>query len=100
MVFAGLKPDVTFDLDLFVDEGTYRALLAHGFVEDRDERGCPRIMVAAAVVMIPARLGGYGHVFAVAASTLGRHSPPGSNTCRLERSSTAAWRSKKWTSTQ
>jgi solute:Na+ symporter, SSS family len=36
------------------------------------------VMVAAAVVMIPARLGGYAHVFAVAASTLGRHSPPGS----------------------
>jgi SSS family solute:Na+ symporter len=36
------------------------------------------IMVIAAVLVIPARLGGYGHVFAVAASTLARHSPRGS----------------------
>jgi solute:Na+ symporter, SSS family len=36
------------------------------------------IMVGAAVLVIPARLGGYGHVFAVAASTLAQHSPPGS----------------------
>jgi solute:Na+ symporter, SSS family len=34
------------------------------------------IMVLAAVLVIPARLGGYGHVFAVASSTLARHSPP------------------------
>jgi hypothetical protein len=52
MVFAGLKPDVTFDLDLFVNDGTYQALLGKGFVEDRDERGCPRIMVAAAVEVV------------------------------------------------
>ena len=30
MVFAGLKPDVTFDLDLFVDDATYRDLLGAG----------------------------------------------------------------------
>jgi SSS family solute:Na+ symporter len=36
------------------------------------------VMVIAAVLVIPARLGGYGHVFAVAASTLAQHSPPGS----------------------
>jgi solute:Na+ symporter, SSS family len=36
------------------------------------------IMVLAAVLVIPARLGGYGHVFAVASSTLARHSPPAS----------------------
>jgi solute:Na+ symporter, SSS family len=36
------------------------------------------IMVLAAVVLIPARLGGYGHVFAVASSTLAQHSPPAS----------------------
>jgi solute:Na+ symporter, SSS family len=36
------------------------------------------IMVLAAVVVIPARLGGYGHVFAVASSTLSQHSPPAS----------------------
>src|SRR5271156_945511 len=36
------------------------------------------IMVLAAVLIIPARLGGYGHVFAVASSTLARHSPPSS----------------------
>ena len=36
------------------------------------------IMVGAAVLVIPARLGGYSHVFAAAASTLARHSPPGS----------------------
>jgi SSS family solute:Na+ symporter len=35
-------------------------------------------MVLAAVIVIPARLGGYGHVFAVASSTLARHSPPAS----------------------
>jgi hypothetical protein len=44
MVFAGLKPDVTFDLDLFVDGATYRELLGAGFQEDHDERGLPRIM--------------------------------------------------------
>src|SRR6202046_4354639 len=36
------------------------------------------IMVLAALIIIPARLGGYGHVFSVAASTLSRHSPPAS----------------------
>src|ERR1700722_12599763 len=36
------------------------------------------IMVLAAVFVIPARLGGYGHVFAVASSTLAQHSPPAS----------------------
>jgi SSS family solute:Na+ symporter len=36
------------------------------------------IMVLAAVVLIPARLGGYGHVFAAASSTLAQHSPPAS----------------------
>jgi SSS family solute:Na+ symporter len=36
------------------------------------------IMVGAAVLVIPARLGGYSHIFAVAASTLAQHSPPGS----------------------
>ncbi len=36
------------------------------------------IMVLAAVIIIPARLGGYGHVFAVASSTLAQHSPPAS----------------------
>ena len=39
MVFAGLKPDVTFDLDLFVDDTTYRQLLDANFQEDHDERG-------------------------------------------------------------
>jgi SSS family solute:Na+ symporter len=36
------------------------------------------VMVLAAVTIIPARLGGYGHVFSVASSTLARHSPPAS----------------------
>ena len=36
------------------------------------------IMVLAAVLIIPARLGGYGHVFAVASSTLALHTPPAS----------------------
>ena len=36
------------------------------------------IMVLAAVLIIPARLGGYGHVFSVASSTLAQHSPPAS----------------------
>jgi hypothetical protein len=52
MVFAGLKPDVTFDLDLFVDDATYRGLLGAGFDEDHDERGLPRIMVADAVEVV------------------------------------------------
>jgi hypothetical protein len=52
MVFAGLKPDVTFDLDLFVSEAVYLALLDAGFVEDKDERGLPRIMVAEAVEVV------------------------------------------------
>jgi solute:Na+ symporter, SSS family len=36
------------------------------------------IMVLAAILVIPARLGGYGHVFAVASATLAQHSPPAS----------------------
>src|SRR6476620_7516387 len=52
MVFAGLKPDVQFDLDLFVDEANYRKLLAAGFVEDRDERGMPRVMIAPEVEVV------------------------------------------------
>jgi SSS family solute:Na+ symporter len=36
------------------------------------------IMVMACVVVIPARLGGYGHVFAVASATLAKHVPPAS----------------------
>jgi solute:Na+ symporter, SSS family len=36
------------------------------------------IMVIAAVVVVPARLGGYGHVFSIASASLGRHSPPAS----------------------
>lgn len=41
MVFAGLKPDVTFDLDLdlFVGDETFRAVRAAGFKADHDERG-------------------------------------------------------------
>jgi hypothetical protein len=54
MVFAGLKPDVAFDLDLFVDDATYRALLHSGFQEDHDERGLLRIMVAEAVEVVSA----------------------------------------------
>jgi hypothetical protein len=38
MVFAGLKPDVNFDLDLFVSEHDYQVLLAAGFAQDADER--------------------------------------------------------------
>jgi hypothetical protein len=41
LVFAGLKPDVTLDLDLFVDDPTYRAPPDVGFKEDLDERGLP-----------------------------------------------------------
>jgi hypothetical protein len=52
MVFAGLKPDVTFDLDLFVDDASYGALLDAGFHGDVDERGLPRIMVADAVEVV------------------------------------------------
>ena len=52
MVFTGLKPDVTFDLDLFVSVDAYRALLDASFVEDQDERGLPRIMVAEAVEVV------------------------------------------------
>jgi len=52
MVFAGLKLDVTFDLDLFVSQDAYRALLDGGFTEDHDERDLPRIMVAEAVEVV------------------------------------------------
>ena len=52
MVLAGLKPDVTFDLDLFVSVTAYEALLAVGFNADHDERGLPRIMVADAVEVV------------------------------------------------
>jgi SSS family solute:Na+ symporter len=36
------------------------------------------VMVGAAVLVVPARLGGYGHVFTVAASTLAHRAKPGS----------------------
>src|SRR6201996_6058148 len=36
------------------------------------------VMVLAAVIILPLRLGAYGHVFAVASSTLAQHSPPAS----------------------
>jgi solute:Na+ symporter, SSS family len=36
------------------------------------------VMVLAAVVIVPMRLGGYGHVFSIAASTLAQHTPPAS----------------------
>ena len=36
------------------------------------------IMVLASVLVIPARLGGYGHVFAAASAALAKHSPPAS----------------------
>jgi hypothetical protein len=52
MVFAGLKPDVMFDLDLFVSGEAYQALLGAGFREDQDERGLPRVMVAEAVEVV------------------------------------------------
>ena len=52
MVFAGLKPDVQFDLDLFVNEANYRRLIEAGFVEDRDERGVPRLMIAKDVEVV------------------------------------------------
>jgi hypothetical protein len=52
MVFAGLKPDVTFDLDLFTSDEAYSALLAAGLAESRDERDLPRIMVADAVEVV------------------------------------------------
>jgi solute:Na+ symporter, SSS family len=36
------------------------------------------VMVLAAVLVIPAQLGGYGHVFAAASARLAQHSPPAS----------------------
>jgi solute:Na+ symporter, SSS family len=36
------------------------------------------IMVIAAVIVIPAKLGGYGHIFATAGAALKTHTPPGS----------------------
>src|SRR6201996_2820644 len=36
------------------------------------------VMVLVSIVVIPARLGGYGHVFAIASATLAQHAPPGS----------------------
>jgi hypothetical protein len=52
MVFAGLKPDVLFDLDLLTSVIAYEALLDAGFKEDQDERGLPRVMVAEAVEVV------------------------------------------------
>jgi hypothetical protein len=52
MVFAGLKHDVTFDLNL--DDVTHRAILDAGFDQDEDERGLRRIMVAAAIEVVSA----------------------------------------------
>jgi hypothetical protein len=72
MVFAGLKPDVTFDLDLFVDHSTYLALFDVGFKADADERGLPRIMVAEAVEVVDTWPGlEFADVFARAASADG-----------------------------
>ena len=68
MVFAGLKPDVTFDLDLYVDHPTYGALLDAGFREDEDERGLPRVMVADAVEVVSTWPGvAFDEVFAASA---------------------------------
>jgi len=68
IVFAGLKPDVTFDLDLFIGENTCRALVALGFEEDTDERGLPRIMVAEAVKVVSVWPGvKFAEVFAASA---------------------------------
>lgn len=68
MVFAGLKPDVTVDLDLFASDEAYAALLAKGFAEDADERGMPRIMVADAVEVVREWPGlAFAEVFAAAA---------------------------------
>jgi solute:Na+ symporter, SSS family len=36
------------------------------------------IMVIAAIIILPARLGGYGHIFASAGATLAAHKPPAS----------------------
>ncbi len=36
------------------------------------------IMVLAAVIVIPAKLGGYGHIFSAAGAALKQHTPPGS----------------------
>ena len=36
------------------------------------------IMVLAAIIVIPAKLGGYGHIFSAAGSALKQHTPPGS----------------------
>ncbi|WP_334238163.1 monocarboxylate uptake permease MctP [Terriglobus sp. ADX1] len=35
------------------------------------------VMVIAAVIWLPSKLGGFGHIFAVAAAELPKHSPPG-----------------------
>ncbi len=68
MVFAGLKPDVTFDLDLFASARTYDALLGAGHRQDEDERGLPRIMVAPAVEVVSAWPGvQFDDVFAASA---------------------------------
>ena len=36
------------------------------------------VMVAAAIVILPAKLGGYGHIFQTAGAALAQHTPPGS----------------------
>jgi hypothetical protein len=77
MVFAGLKPDVTFDLDLFVSEETYQALLEAGFEQDHDERGLPRIMAAEAVEVVSVWPGvAFEEAFAAAAVQEGSRGMP------------------------
>jgi hypothetical protein len=46
MVFAGLKPDVANDLDLFVSEETFRGLVGAGRVPVDPGSGVPRIALA------------------------------------------------------
>jgi hypothetical protein len=57
MVFAGLKPDVKNDLDLFVSDQTFGRLFAAGFSPDEQRPDVPRIALATDVEVFKTWLG-------------------------------------------
>jgi hypothetical protein len=74
MVFAGIKDDVKNDLDIFVADETFEALLALGFKSDEQKPGVPRIALADDVEVYKTWLGvGFSEVYASAAPQPGSH---------------------------
>jgi hypothetical protein len=65
MVFAGLKPDVKNDLDLFVAYDIFDRLVAAGYPRDERRRDVPCIALAKDVEMFKTWLGvGFPEVYA------------------------------------